>query len=155
MIEWVTFIVLGTAAVALIAALLYRLSTLRRAGAPAIMRALPNADGHGWRHGVMRLGERSLAFSTLSSLRFGPSYRLDRARIDVVGRRSPFGSEYDIMRDDTRVVTLVEVADQSTEPDRSWELAVDVGGLTALLAWLESRPDRRSQRPGPATGLAS
>ncbi|MCX5043541.1 DUF2550 domain-containing protein [Aldersonia sp. NBC_00410] len=118
---------------------LYRLVMLRRGGTAALVRTLPNGAGHGWRHGLIRYGEGALVFFKLSSLRLGPDSRLHRSSIVVVERRSPEGSEHDLMTDE---VAIIEVRDA----DGSYEIGLDRGALTAFLSWVESRPSGRSLR---------
>ncbi|EOM74942.1 DUF2550 family protein [Rhodococcus rhodnii] len=137
-------IVLAVLLVSLVAAFLYRLRVLHRGGTAAIMRTLPAGPGSGWRHGIVRYGESTLVFFKLSSLRPGPDARLTRGGIEVTGRRSATGNEFDIMTEDTVIVELTDSAD--IDGERSYEIAFDVGALTAFLSWVESRPDGRSQR---------
>lgn len=128
---------------ALVAAFVYRLSVLRRGGTAAILRVTPAAAGAGWRHGVIRYGENSLVFYKLSSLRPGPDIRLDRQGIELGERRGPRETEYDIMTDEILILSVVD-------GQRSYEVALDRGALTAFLSWVESRPDGRSMRGRPA-----
>ncbi|WP_241387119.1 DUF2550 domain-containing protein [Rhodococcus sp. CH91] len=125
-----------------VAALSYRLFTLRGGGTAAILRVMPQNDGSGWRHGIVRYGDDSLAFYKLSSLRPGPDTRLTRQGIDVQSRRSPTGSEFDIMTED---IVILDMVDRGN----SYEIAFDSGALMAFMSWLESRPDGRSQRRRP------
>jgi len=103
---------------------------------------MPQNDGSGWRHGIVRYGDDSLAFYKLSSLRPGPDTRLTRQGIDVQSRRSPTGSEFDIMTED---IVILDMVDRGN----SYEIAFDSGALMAFMSWLESRPDGRSQRRRP------
>lgn len=118
---------------------LYRLVMLRRGGTAALVRTLPNDAGHGWRHGLIRYGEDAVVFFKLSSLKLGPDSRLHRSSIAVVNRRTPAGTEYDIMTDE---IAVIEVNDA----DGAHEIALDRGALTAFLSWVESRPSGRSVR---------
>ncbi|MEV0948304.1 DUF2550 domain-containing protein [Rhodococcus sp. NPDC049939] len=129
-------IILVVLATAFVAVLLYRLAVMRRGGTAAILRAVPAAAGIGWRHGVIRYGESSLVFFKLSSLRPGPDSRIERQGVEVEGRRSPEGSEFDIMSDE---IVILSVRDR----ERAYEIALDVGALTAFLSWVESRPSGR------------
>ncbi|MDV3206239.1 MAG: DUF2550 domain-containing protein [Rhodococcus ruber] len=108
-----------------VAAFLYRLLTLRGGGTAAILRRLPNGAGAGWRHGVIRYGERTLVFYKLSSLRPGPDSRLARQGVEDI--------------------VILEVQDGAS----SFEIALDSGALTAFLSWIESRPSDRSVRGRP------
>ncbi|WP_026003509.1 DUF2550 domain-containing protein [Rhodococcus sp. R1101] len=125
-----------------VAALLYRLFTLRGGGTAAILRVMPQNEGSGWRHGIVRYGDETLAFYRLSSLRPGPDVRLARQGIDVRSRRSPKSTEFDIMTED---IVILDVVDR----DDSYEIALDSGALMAFMSWVESRPDGRSQRRRP------
>lgn len=123
----------------LVAAFLYRLVILRRGGTAALLRVLPSPGDSGWRHGIIRYGESSFVFFKLSSLRPGPDSRVDRQGIEVESRRSPSGTEFDIMSDD---IVVLRLRDGSS----SYEIALDSGALTAFLSWVESRPDGRARR---------
>lgn len=123
----------------LVAAFLYRLVILRRGGTAALLRVLPSPGDSGWRHGIIRYGESSFVFFKLSSLRPGPDSRVDRQGIEVESRRSPSGTEFDIMSDDIVVLRLRDGAS-------NYEIALDSGALTAFLSWVESRPDGRARR---------
>lgn len=123
----------------LVAAFLYRLVILRRGGTAALLRVLPSAGDSGWRHGIIRYGESSFVFFKLSSLRPGPDSRVDRQGIEVESRRSPSGTEFDIMSDD---IVVLRLRDGSS----NYEIALDSGALTAFLSWVESRPDGRARR---------
>lgn len=127
---------------ALVAAFLCRLLTLRHGGTAAILRVLPAADGAGWRHGIIRYEDSGLVFYKLSSLRPGPDSKISRLGIEVDGRRSPQGNEFDIMSEDIVILDVSGGADQ-------YEIALDGGALTAFLSWVESRPSDRSQRRRP------
>jgi hypothetical protein len=118
---------------------LYRLVMLRRGGTAALVRALPNETGHGWRHGLIRYGEDAVVFYKLSSLKLGPDIRLHRSSVAVVQRRAPVGTEFDIMTDE---IGIIEVNDAHG----TYEIALDRGALTAFLSWVESRPSGRSVR---------
>lgn len=132
-------IILVVLLVALLAAFLYRLSVLRRGGTQALLRVLPAVGDSGWRHGIILYGEGSLVFFKLSSLRPGPDSRIDRQGIEVEGRRSPEGSEFDIMTDEIVILTVKDNA-------RDYQIALGAGALTAFLSWVESRPSGRSVR---------
>lgn len=125
-----------------VAAFLYRLRSLRGGGTAAILRLMPNAAGSGWRHGIVRYGENTLAFYKLSSLRLGPDSRITRQGVEVRERRKPTGNEYDIMTEDIVILELTDGTD-------AFEVAFDSGALTAFLSWVESRPSDRSQRRRP------
>lgn len=130
----------------LVAAFGYRFVVVRKGGTSAIVRTLPAADGIGWRHGVIRYSENWLWFYRLTSVRIGPDRHIRRQGIEVVGRRGPTGSEYDIMTDE---ISILELRDG----DRRYEVAFDVGALTAFLSWVEARPSGRSKRGRPRPRL--
>lgn len=121
----------------------YRLWKMRQGGTAAILRDTPAVAGHGWRHGVIRYHGDEARFYRLSSLRPWPDRRLGRRGLEIVARRSPRGDEFDIMTDATVVLELV---DASTDRQRSYEMALDRGALTAFLSWVESRPSPRARR---------
>ncbi len=135
----IVLIVLVALLAASVAALLYRVTKLRGGGTAAILRVMPQNDGIGWRHGIIRYGDDTLVFYKLSSLRPGPDSRMSRQGTEIRARRGPSGSEYDIMTDD---IVILDIVDQ----DDHYEMALDGGALTAFLSWLESRPSGRSQR---------
>lgn len=120
-------------------ALTYRLWKLRQGGTAAILRDIPAAGGHGWRHGVIRYRGGEAAYYRLSSLRLWPDRRLSRRGIDIVSRRGPRDDEFDIMTTETAILELRDTG-------RGYEVALDRGALTAFLSWLESRPSPRAQR---------
>lgn len=116
-----------------------RLYSLRVSGVPIIMRYLPAEPEHGWRHGTLRYDDHELKYYRLASLRLGPSWTLPRGGTEIVGRRSPQGTELDVIDDDMFIVHAVT-------PDGETELAFARDGLTAFQSWLESRPSSRQQR---------
>lgn len=135
----IVLIILVLLLAAAVAALLFRFIKLRRGGTAAIVRVMPRSSGSGWRHGIIRYGDNTLVFYKLSSIKPGPDSRMSRQGIDVRSRRSPEGSEFDIMTDD---IVILDIVDN----DSNFEVALDSGARTAFLSWLESRPDGRSQR---------
>lgn len=135
----VLIVVLGVA----VLALSYRLWKLGQGGTVGIMRDVPAVGGHGWRHGVIRYRGGEAAFYRLSSLRLWPDRRLSRRGVEIVGRRTPRGDEFDIMTEEIIVLTL---RDTTQDRKQGYELALDQGALTAFLSWLESRPSPRARR---------
>lgn len=138
----IVLIVLVMLLAAAVAALVYRALALRGGGTAAIVRVLPHNDCAGWRHGIIRYGDETLAFYKLSSLRPGPDTRISRQGIEVRSRRRPTAAETDIMTED---IVILDVIDR----DDSYEIALDSGALMAFMSWVESRPDGRSQRRRP------
>lgn len=127
-----------------IAGLSFRLWKMGQGGTPAILRDIPAAGGHGWRHGVIRYRGDEARFYRLSSVRLWPDRRLPRRGLEVLSRRPPRGDEFDIM---TEEVIVLELQDASGNQNRAYEIALDRGALTAFLAWVESRPSPRARRP--------
>lgn len=121
----------------------YRLWKMRQGGTAAILRDIPAVGGHGWRHGVVRYRGGEARFYRLSSLRLWPDRRLGRRGLEVVARRAPRGDEFDIMTYET---VVLELLDTSADRERSYEMALDRGALTAFLSWVESRPSPRARR---------
>lgn len=138
-IGMVVLIILVALLAVLVSALLYRLAVLRRGGTAAILRTSTDPGGAGWRHGVFRYGDETLAFYKLSSLRPGPDYRISRQGVEVGERRRPREGESDIMSDDVVVLSVDDVG-------RTCEVALGRGALTGFLSWVESRPSGRSMR---------
>lgn len=128
---------------ALLAVSLYRLVMVRAGGTPVILRRVPADPGIGWRHGLLRYKENSVLFYKLSSLKLGPDERIPRLGVAMGERRSPTGSEFDIMTDQILIITV-------GTPEQAYEVAFDSDGATAFLAWVESRPSERLQR-GPSS----
>jgi hypothetical protein len=126
-----------------VAALMYRLWSLRQGGTAAILRDIPAVGGQGWHHGVIRYRGGEAGFYRLSSLRLWPDRRLTRRGIDIVSRRAPRDNELDIMTAETAVL---ELRDSGEDRRSAYEVALDRGALTAFLSWLESRPSPRTQR---------
>ncbi|WP_066165577.1 DUF2550 domain-containing protein [Gordonia hydrophobica] len=141
---WVWLIVAVVIAGLLISAgVMYRLVEVRRAGTPVLLRSLPAEADHGWRHGSVHYGEEALAYYRLSSLRPGPTVSMSRRRIEIVGRRSPVGTELEIM--DPRD-SIVELAIGRTDKAARYELGMSPEVHTAFLSWIESRQPRRARR---------
>jgi len=127
----------------IVPALIIRLWNLGQGGTAAILRDIPAAGGHGWRHGVLRYRGDEAQFYRLSSLRLWPDRRLGRRGLEVIARRPPRGDEFDIMTDET---VVLELRDSTGSLNRGYEVALDRGALTAFLSWVESRPSPRTRR---------
>lgn len=145
---WWGWLVLALVVGALLlgAGLLYRLREVRRAGTPVILRALPAESDRGWRHGSVHYTEYALVYYRLSALLPGPTLALPRGLVEVRSRRSPEGTEAEIMDPD---VVVLQVHVSGTGPSGGdYEIAMAPILVTALSSWLESRPPRRSRRRG-------
>ncbi len=138
-------IVLVVAAVAVLAvavAGLCRLAEIRRTATPILLRAVPAAEDHGWRHGSVHYGEDTLVYYRLVTFWRGPTARLVRSAMTIVGRRDPRGTEVEILEG----MVIVELAPGADGSGSGYELGVTPEALTALQAWLESSPPRRARR---------
>ncbi len=123
----------------LLALVLLRVQRLRISGSPIIIRYLPAPAEQGWRHGTLRYDDHELRFYRLLSIRPGPSWVMPRLDTEIVGRRAPRGTEFDIMDAGMHVVRI-------HAPDGDAEFGFDRDALTAFQAWLESRPSARRER---------
>ncbi|GED97454.1 hypothetical protein nbrc107697_14930 [Gordonia crocea] len=137
-------------AVALVLALivagaaLYRLTEIRNAGTPLLLRPVPAAEDQGWRHGSAHYGDDALVYYRLVTFWQGPTVRLVRSAIAVDGRREPRGTEREIL--DGMVV--IELAPGADGAGGAYELGMTPDALTAFQAWLESAPPQRARRGG-------
>lgn len=138
-----TMVALTVVLLLVVLALSIRLWNLGQGGTAAILRDVPAVGGHGWRHGVLRYRGDEAQFYRLSSLRLWPDRRLGRRGLEVIARRGPRGDEFDLMTEET---VVLELRDSTASPARDYEMAVDLGALTAFLSWVESRPSPRSRR---------
>lgn len=143
MIVWLVAALVALAiAVAVAGAAIYRLSEVRRAGTPILLRRIPAAEDTGWRHGSAHYGDNTLIYYRLVTFWRGPTVRLVRSEINVVDRREPRGTEREIL-DGMIVLELAPGADGATG---AYELGMTPDALTALQSWLESAPPRRARR---------
>ncbi|MGB3698395.1 MAG: DUF2550 domain-containing protein [Gordonia sp. (in: high G+C Gram-positive bacteria)] len=126
-----------------LAGVVYRVVEVRRAGTPVLLRRLPAEADHGWRHGSVHYGDDALAYYRLSSLRPGPTVKMSRRRIEIVGRRSPLGTELEIMDPD---FGIVELALGRSGSGAHYELAMNPEVSTAFQSWIEARRPRRARR---------
>ncbi|MGB3604109.1 MAG: DUF2550 domain-containing protein [Gordonia sp. (in: high G+C Gram-positive bacteria)] len=141
---WIWIVVIVVIGALLIAAgVVYRVLEVRSAGTPVLMRTIPADAEHGWRHGSVHYGEDSLAYYRLRSLRPGPTIKISRRRIEVLDRRSPVGTELEIMDPDFRIV---EIAVGRTSTSDRYELAMGLEVSTAFQSWIEARQPRRARR---------
>jgi len=154
-VPWWSWLILAVllAGLVLLAVLVYRVTEVRRAGTPVILRRLPAAADQGWRHGSVHYNDYSLVYYRLSSLRIGPTAVLPRRRLEIVGRRHPEGTELEIMEPDTVIVHLTVNAPggKKLPPSRAgeraadYEVALDRDLLTGLLSWIEARSPSRAR----------
>ncbi len=146
---WWWWLILAVLLVGLLLAggLLYRVREVRRAGTPVLLRKLPAGSDEGWRHGSVHYTEPALVYYRLTALRPGPTAVLSRRHVDLTGRRSPEGTELEIM-DPDMVVLELSVTDH-VHGAREYELAMGPVLVTGFLSWLEARPPRRARRPRP------
>ncbi|MEO9328147.1 DUF2550 domain-containing protein [Gordonia aurantiaca] len=133
--------VLLAVAVILCIMLAFRLAQLRRAGTPILLRTIPAAVDHGWRHGTVHYSDNSLRYYRLASLRPGPNVTLSRQGIEITGRRRPEGTETEILEG----MLILQVHTRGRNDD-GYELAMGPGAVTAFQSWVESRQSERSQR---------
>ncbi|MFZ2510821.1 MAG: DUF2550 domain-containing protein [Gordonia sp. (in: high G+C Gram-positive bacteria)] len=143
---WWGWLILAVAAIGafLVGGLFYRIREVRSAGTPVLFRSMPAGRGQGWRHGSVHYTEDALVYYRLSSLRPGPTAVLPRRRVEITARRTPEGSELEIM--DTAMVVLDVQVTVSTHRVVDYEIAMERVLVTALLSWLESRSPERSRR---------
>ncbi len=132
----------GIAILWLVAAFCYRYTVVRRGSTSVILRRLPADGGAGWRHGVLVYGEGELRYFRLSSLRMFADLTLRRSGLELSGRRTPAGTELEIMSED---MPIVAVAGDGVRV----EIALERGSMTAFQSWVESRPSARSLRRLP------
>lgn len=139
---WILCLVVigGVAGVSLV---VYRLRLMRSAGTPMLLRELPAAADAGWRHGAIHYTDDALVYYRLSSLRPGATLSLSRRRIDVVGRRSPSGTELEIMDHD---VVVVELAVGRRGQGGRYEIAMAPELVMAFQSWIEARSPKRARR---------
>lgn len=140
---WMMIVAVVVAALLIAAGVMYRLVEVRRAGTPVLLRSLPADAEHGWRHGSVHYGDDALAYYRLSSLRPGPTVRMSRRRIEIVGRRSPSGTELEIMEAGDSILELM--IGRSGKGAR-YELGMSPEVHTAFLSWIEARQPRRARR---------
>src|ERR1700745_1854889 len=126
----VAMVVLVVARGGAVLALSYRLWKLRQGGTAGIMRDIPAAGGHGWRHGVIRYRGGEAAFYRLSSVRLWPDRRLVRRGVEIVSRRAPRGDEFDIMTDE---IVVLELRDTTQDRRGGYEVAPHKGAVPRML----------------------
>ncbi|MGW1075217.1 DUF2550 domain-containing protein [Streptomyces sp. NPDC002537] len=93
----------------------------------------PAPDGKGWVYGVARYNSDRIEWFRVFSYAVRPRRVLERASIEVLERRSPFGDEELALLSDAVVLICLH---QGTR----LELAMSEDALTGFLAWLEAAP---------------
>lgn len=121
-----------------------RVRLMRGGGVDVCLRRRPASFGPtddlaGWHFGVGRYDGDEFAWHRLTSVRFGPTVRMDRTRLEIVDRRAPGPSELFAIPHASSVL-------HCRTDGRDVELAMSPDVLTGFLAWLEAVP------PGRTTG---
>ncbi|AHW63795.1 DUF2550 domain-containing protein [Corynebacterium glyciniphilum] len=116
-----------------------RFLTLRSRGIPVVVRSLPNPDGRHWRHGVLVYGSGIARVYKLRSVRPESDLQLSRHHTEITDRRPITRREAAFLESELHVMTLLD-------GKRTWEVALDDAGDTALVSWLESAPSERMVR---------
>ncbi|MEV6054145.1 DUF2550 domain-containing protein [Streptomyces sp. NPDC052107] len=93
----------------------------------------PDANGKGWSYGVARYNGDRIEWYRVFSYAFRPRRTLERAQIEVAGRRLPEGEEELALLSDAVVLAC-------THRGTRLELAMSEDALTGFLAWLEAAP---------------
>ncbi|MEU6734321.1 DUF2550 domain-containing protein [Streptomyces physcomitrii] len=89
--------------------------------------------GKGWGYGIARYSGDRIQWFRVFSYAPRPRRVLDRATIEVVGRRAPEGEEELALLSDAVVLTCLH-------HETRLELAMSEDALTGFLAWLEAAP---------------
>lgn len=121
-----------------------RVRLMRGGGVDLCLRRRPASFGPvddvaGWHFGVGRYDGDEFAWHRLTSVRLGPTLRMDRSDLQIVDRRAPGASEAYAIPHATSVL-------HCRADGEDLELAMAPGVLTGFLSWLESAP------PGRTTG---
>lgn len=127
-------VIIGIAGIAL-----WRFVMFRNAGARGLIRKLPAAGVHGWRHGVVKYTGEELQFYKLRSLSSNYDVSFDRRDLTFNGVRELSPDEQVIMPGVTTVLQL-------SSPMGDFEFAAERHVEMALISWVESAPDRRQER---------
>ncbi|SED77049.1 Protein of unknown function [Streptomyces sp. 2231.1] len=93
----------------------------------------PDTGGKGWSYGVARYNGDRIEWYRVFSYAFRPRRTLERAQIEVAGRRLPEGEEELALLSDAVVLAC-------THRGTRLELAMSDDALTGFLAWLEAAP---------------
>ncbi|MEU3828217.1 DUF2550 family protein [Streptomyces sp. SID486] len=92
-----------------------------------------DGGGKGWSYGVARYNGDRIEWYRVFSYAFRPRRVLERAQIEVNGRRLPEGEEELALLSDAVVLAC-------THRGTRLELAMSEDALTGFLAWLEAAP---------------
>ncbi|MDR7329122.1 DUF2550 domain-containing protein [Corynebacterium guangdongense] len=133
--EFLMWVLIGLAAVAVCLAA-WRFLRMRPGGTPVVLRQLPAQGVHGWRHGTLRYNGDDLMYYKLRSLAPSADFVFERSFLDFGGARRADADEQELFAGELIIVT-------ATSRQRSFEFALDRHGAMALIAWIESAPDRR------------
>ncbi|AYN39378.1 DUF2550 family protein [Streptomyces dangxiongensis] len=93
----------------------------------------PDAGGKGWSYGVARYNGDRIEWYRVFSYAVRPRRVLERAQIEVAGRRLPEGEEELALLSDAVVLACAHRG-------AHLELAMSEDALTGFLAWLEAAP---------------
>ena len=120
-------------------ALIVRRRWLSRSGGTfeASIRVRPTKSGRGWVLGLGRYTGAKLEWFRVFSLSPRPKESFARVDLEVVGRRTPFGSEAFALYSGHVVI-------ECRTPAGPVELAMSEDSLTGLLSWLEAGPSGRT-----------
>ncbi|WP_141206974.1 DUF2550 domain-containing protein [Streptomyces griseorubiginosus] len=92
-----------------------------------------DTSGKGWGYGVARYNGDRVEWYRVFSYAYRPRRVLERAAIEVAGRRLPEGEEELALLSDAVILTCVHRGTRL-------ELAMSEDALTGFLAWLEAAP---------------
>ena len=93
----------------------------------------PDAGGKGWSYGVARYNGDRIEWYRVFSYALRPRRVMERAAIEVAGRRLPEGEEELALLSDAVILAC-------THRGTRLELAMSEDALTGFLAWLEAAP---------------
>ncbi|MFG2884922.1 DUF2550 domain-containing protein [Streptomyces sp. NPDC048297] len=93
----------------------------------------PDVNGKGWSYGIARYNSDRIEWFRVFSYAPRPRRTLERATIEVAGRRLPEGEEELALLSDAVILACVHRGTRL-------ELAMSEDALTGFLAWLEAAP---------------
>lgn len=117
----------------------WRFFALRSRGTAVVVRPLPSRDARQWRHGVLLYNEAEAQLFKLLSLAPWPDFLMERHNTEIINRRPVNDKEQGMLEADLRILEM-------RSGNQTFEVAVDAGGDTALVAWIESGPSPRRVR---------